>query len=252
MKIPPKFKSLPLPILAMLIGLFVFSGCGKLKLGNSGQKIAPPAKLICISFDSPDLLVNAGEIAKEIASHSANPGDRIVILYATRIALVDRTVKQPEWFEPDSEVRLHFHRELKKEIDGLKAPITTTDAEEFSQGNLLLHVQREFSKISTPEKFLIMVSGTFNTFATVDPEDLAVYGPEEVIEDLMARGMVSDLKDFRVYRTSPGSEDIKMSQLYDRFWKSYFNHAGAMDYRMIGWQSAVSEIREATKTEGLL
>lgn len=252
MKTPSKTKCPPTPVFAALLGLFVFAGCDKLKMDQQFEETRPPAKLICITLDSPDLLPKCGEIALAVAGDSTNPGDRIVIIDATRTALIDCSVQEPEWLEPLGDVRRRFRRELENAIADIKVPTATSDAERFSQGHLMLHIQREFSNVSAPDKILVMVSKTFSTFATVDKEDLAVFGPEEIIEDLGARGMVSDLAGFRVFRTGPASGDIKMDQLYDKLWSAYFRQSGVEDYRRVGWESAVGEISESVNTKETL
>ena len=232
--------------LTLLLGCIILTvGCGQ------SDTAARESRLICFTINSPELLPKVAEIATHIASTSVVPGDRLVIIDSWRRKLLDSTVREPELLEPISDVRRLYKREVDEAISKIDDTPRDSDRlspEQFGQGHLLLHVQREFSTISISDKVIVMVSTGFDSFPTVDKEDLAIYGVPEVIEDLTHRNLIPDLQGFRIYRTGPGASDINLSRIFDKFWGSLFQHAKAQDSRLVGWESVTSEIMECIES----
>lgn len=224
-----------------LAWLIVVTGCG-----HSDMPMREP-RLICFTINDHNLLPRISEIATRFASTSVVPGDRLLIVDSERRTLLDSTVRDPEFLEPLSDIQRLYKREIESNIAGIESSIIGTgegDPNQFGQGHLLLHIQREFSGLSVSNKIIIMVSDGFDSYPSVDKEDLALYGAEEVIEDLSHRNLIPDLKEFRIFRTGPVTSDINLSRIYDQFWDSLFRQAQAKEIRFIGWESATSELIE--------
>lgn len=230
-------KNSPSTILTLLLITMVGTpGCN--------QTVAPDreARLICFAINSHDLLSKVSEIASHIASTSVLPGDRVMIIDASRTVLLDETVQEPELLEPISDVRRLYQRKVDEGISKIGSIVVPPPSNQSSMGYLLLHLQRELSELSVSDKTIVMISRDFASYHSVDREDLAIYGADEVVEDLSHRGLVPNLQGFRIYRSGPVSSDINLTRIYDQFWNALLLKAQAKEAKFIGWESITTEI----------
>ena len=204
-------------------------------------------RFICFTINDRELLPKVSEIASRIASTSVVPGDRLLVIDSERRTLLDSTVREPELFEPLSDIRRLYRREIENEISSIEPSaigVGEGNQNQFGQGHLLLHLEREFSDLSLSNKIVIMVSDGFDSYPSLHKEDLAIYGAVEVVDDLAHRNLIPDLNGFRIFRTGPVSSDINLSRIYDQFWDALFQQAQAKEVRFIGWESITTELIE--------